>query len=73
VKTLMHEGGHSFHAFESFRLPYFQQINDVPMEFAEVASMGMEYLTSPYLGQEYGGFYSKEDAARPGSSISRLI
>jgi oligoendopeptidase F len=60
----MHEGGHSFHAFESFKLPYFQQINDVPNEFAEVASMGMEKLTSPYLSEKFGGFYSQQDAAR---------
>jgi len=64
VETVMHEGGHSFHAFESFKLPYYQQINDVPNEFAEVASMGMEKLTSPYLSEKYGGFYSEQDAAR---------
>ncbi len=64
VQTLLHEGGHSFHAFESYKLPYFQQINDVPNEFAEVASMAMEYLTSPYLSETYGGYYSEADAAR---------
>ncbi len=66
VQTLLHEGGHSFHAFESFKLPYFQQRNEsaIPMEFAEVASMAMEYLTSSYLSKEFGGFYSEADAAR---------
>ena len=66
IQTLLHEGGHSFHAFESFTLPYFQQRNEsaIPMEFAEVASMAMEYLTSPYLSKEFGGFYSESDAAR---------
>ena len=66
IQTLLHEGGHSFHAFESFSLPYFQQRNEsaIPMEFAEVASMAMEYLTSPYLCKEFGGFYSEADAAR---------
>jgi oligoendopeptidase F len=66
VRTLMHEGGHAFHAFESVHLPYHQQRseNNVPMEFAEVASMAMEYLTGPYLGAEFGGFYSKAEAAR---------
>jgi oligoendopeptidase F len=66
VQTLMHEGGHAFHAFESFKLPYFQQRSEgaVPTEFAEVASMAMEYLTSPYLGKTHGGFYSAGDAAR---------
>jgi oligoendopeptidase F len=48
VMTLVHEGGHSFHVFESAHLPYNQQLA-VGMEFAEVASMGMELLASPYL------------------------
>ena len=66
VLTLMHEGGHSFHAFETFHLPYHQQRSEsnVPMEFAEVASMAMEYLTFPYLEDKYGGYYSAADAAR---------
>ena len=66
VLTLMHEGGHSFHAFETFHLPYHQQRSEsnVPMEFAEVASMAMEYLTFPYLEQSSGGYYSSADAAR---------
>jgi oligoendopeptidase F len=63
VQTLLHEGGHAFHAFESFALPYIQQ-QDVPMEFAEVASMSMELLAAPYLTKEQGGFYTPEDAAR---------
>ena len=63
VQTLLHEGGHSFHDFETFALPYFQQRHS-PMEFAEVASMGMELLTTPYLAKDKGGFYSERDAAR---------
>ncbi len=66
VQTLMHEGGHAFHAFESFKLPYNQQYSEenIPTEFAEVASMGMEYLTGPYISSDFGGFYSSADAAR---------
>jgi oligoendopeptidase F len=63
VQTLLHEGGHAFHAFESFALPYIQQ-QQVPMEFAEVASMGMELLASPYLQAKDGGFYTAREAAR---------
>jgi oligoendopeptidase F len=63
VQTLLHEGGHAFHAFESSHLPYNQQLQ-VPSEFAEVASMGMELLAAPYLAYEAGGFYSEKDAAR---------
>lgn len=63
VQTLLHEGGHSFHVFETASLPYHQQ-TQVPMEFAEVASMGMELLAAPYLAADQGGFYSPPDAAR---------
>lgn len=66
VQTLMHEGGHAFHAFESFKLPFIQQYGEenLPTEFAEVASMGMEFLTSRYMSSEFGGYYSAADAAR---------
>ncbi len=63
VQTMLHEGGHAFHTFESADLPYFHQM-DPPMEFAEVASMGMELLASPYLTAEHSGFYSAGEAAR---------
>jgi len=63
VNTLLHEGGHAFHAFESASLPYSQQ-QDVPMEFAEVASMAMELIGAPYLSKANGGFYSETDANR---------
>lgn len=63
VQTLLHEGGHSFHVFESAALP-LSQLTNVPMEFAEVASMGMEFLAGPYLSRENGGYYSAEDARR---------
>ena len=66
VLTLMHEGGHSFHEFETFYLPYHQQRTEsnIPTEFAEVASMAMEYLTFPYIEEKSGGYYNTADAAR---------
>jgi len=63
VQTLLHEGGHAFHAFAASELPFAQQ-EDVPMEFCEVASMAMELLASPYLTLEHGGYYTPQDAAR---------
>jgi oligoendopeptidase F len=63
VMTTLHESGHSFHIFETAKIPYIHQLA-VPMEFAEVASMGMELLASPYLIKANGGFYSDEEAAR---------
>ena len=63
VMTTLHESGHSFHIFETAKIPYIHQLA-VPMEFAEVASMGMELLASPYLTKANGGFYSDTEAAR---------
>lgn len=63
VATLIHESGHAFHVFEEAHLPYFQQL-PVGMEIAEVASMAMELLASPYLLASEGGFYSEKEAAR---------
>jgi oligoendopeptidase F len=63
VATIIHEGGHAFHVFEEAHLPYYHQVQ-VGMEFAEVASMGMELLTFPFLGASEGGFYDEKDAAR---------
>ena len=62
VMTTLHESGHAFHIFETAGIPYIQQLA-VPMEFAEVASMGMELLASPYLARQNGGFYSESEAA----------
>ena len=61
VLTLIHEGGHAFHVFESNGLPYFQQ-KRVGLEFMEVASTAMELLAAPYLTNEKGGFYSHSEA-----------
>jgi oligoendopeptidase F len=63
VQTLLHEGGHAFHVFETASLPYHSQTL-FPMEFAEVASMGMEMLSAPYLTADQGGFYTPPEAAR---------
>ena len=63
VKTLIHESGHAFHGFEASKLPLIFQRHP-GSEMAEVASMSMELLTSPYIGTENGGYYSEEDARR---------
>lgn len=59
MRTLLHEGGHAFHAFAAAD----EKIADyrhAPMEFCEVASMSMELLAEPYITE----FYSKSDAQR---------
>lgn len=63
VQTLLHEGGHAFHVFETAHLPYYQQ-REAGIEFAEVASTAMELLSAPYLARQEGGFYTQEDTAR---------
>jgi oligoendopeptidase F len=63
VRTILHESGHAFHVFEAQRLPYAGQRHP-GAEFAEVASMGMELLASPYLSSGQGGFYAQPEADR---------
>jgi oligoendopeptidase F len=64
--TLIHESGHAFHWSESYRQPYFQNrgLDYQPIEFVEVASTAMEYLTAPALADPEIGFYTPEDAIR---------
>jgi len=65
VQTILHEGGHAFHEFERAHVHFYQRGEIyLPAEFAEVASMGMELLASPYKTKEYGGFYTDSEAAR---------
>lgn len=60
VRTLLHESGHAVHAFLSrdLALPFYRH---APIEFAEVASMGMELLGEPHLSDFYP---DPRDAAR---------
>ena len=58
VRTLLHEGGHAFHSWACRHEP-FLPYRSAPLEFAEVASMGMECLSLPYTAEFFG-----PDAAR---------
>jgi len=53
VRTLLHEGGHAFHTW-ACRSDPLDAYRSYPLEFAEVASMGMELLALPYLDEFYG-------------------
>ncbi|HEX5004337.1 MAG TPA: M3 family oligoendopeptidase [Gemmatimonadales bacterium] len=53
VNTLLHEAGHSFHAFASHAQPLVWQ-RHVGAESAELASMSMELLAAPYLAEPGG-------------------
>jgi oligoendopeptidase F len=71
VETILHEGGHAFHTFECAHLRFHQKAETYsPAEFAEVASMGMELLASPYMTREHGGYFTEEESAR--ARISHL-
>lgn len=59
LRTLLHEGGHAFHTFATREEP-IHAYRHAPLEFAEVASMAMEFLGAPCLEV----FYSRADADR---------
>ncbi len=59
VETMLHEAGHAFHALAAREQP-LHAYRGAPIEFCEVASMGMELLAAPHLRM----FYSEPDAKR---------
>ena len=52
VDTLLHEGGHAFHALASAHEP-LMFLRDAPIEFCEVASMTMELFGAEHLDLFY--------------------
>jgi oligoendopeptidase F len=59
VETMLHEAGHAFHALAAREIP-LHAYRSAPIEFCEVASMGMELLAAPHLR----AFYSEDDSRR---------
>jgi len=53
VRTLLHEGGHAFHSWACRQEPLLAY-RSAPLEFAEVASMGMECLALPFTHEFFG-------------------
>jgi oligoendopeptidase F len=68
VHVLLHESGHAFHSFEASSQPLIFQRHP-GSEMAEVASMSMELLASPYLDRNHGGYYSEDEARRSRSDL----
>lgn len=60
VNTLLHESGHATHSYVSRMEPLYEYRMNVPLEFAEVASMSMELFGIDYLDV----FFTQEEAAR---------
>ncbi|MDQ7842672.1 MAG: M3 family oligoendopeptidase [Armatimonadota bacterium] len=52
LRTLLHEAGHAFHQLAAREEPLIHY-RHAPLEFAEVASMGMELLAAPHLDVFY--------------------
>src|SRR5260370_13476881 len=63
VRALLHESGHGFHSVQASDLPLLFQ-RHTGSEMAEVASMSMELLASPFIGKENGGYYSEQAVQR---------
>jgi oligoendopeptidase F len=59
VWTLLHEGGHALHSIAAVDEPLLAY-RHAPMEFCEVASMGMELLAADHVDV----FYAPEDLRR---------
>jgi oligoendopeptidase F len=60
VETMVHEAGHAFHSLLLRPEPLLHYRNEIPLEFAEVASMSMELAAHPYLDE----FFSPAEADR---------
>jgi oligoendopeptidase F len=59
LQTMLHEAGHAFHA-NAARHDDLLMYRSAPIEFCEVASMGMELLAGPALTE----VYTREEQAR---------
>lgn len=72
LETMIHESGHAFHSMlcNDEPLVYYRHS---PIEFAEVASMSMELLALPYLGEFYDE--AQADRARRGhlEDLARML
>ena len=64
VVTLVHESGHAFQGFEQFDNGLIFCQRWPGMEMAEVGSMAMELLSSPYWARAAGGYYDEDDYRR---------
>jgi len=72
VQTLLHEGGHAFHAILSrhFDLGAYR---DSPIEFAETASMSMELMGLERIGAAYSEADARYAHARHLESVLRTL
>jgi oligoendopeptidase F len=69
VETILHEAGHAFHALAT-RDEDLYAYRSAPIEFCEVASMGMELLGYRYIEEFYPGNPAKTSGKRTGGARS---
>src|SRR5690606_21227149 len=67
MTTMLHEGGHALHTFESDALP-IHDLKDTPSEVAELASMGMELLSMAH----WDVFFEQDKEALRGAKKDQL-
>jgi oligoendopeptidase F len=72
VQTLLHEGGHAFHAILSRDEPLLAY-RDAPIEFAETASMSMELLGVEHLAAVYGEAEARRARTQHLESVLRTL
>ena len=72
LRTLLHESGHAFHSIEAAELPLVFQRHP-GSEMAEVASMSMELLASPFIDRESGGYYTEDEERRSRTELLEAI
>jgi oligoendopeptidase F len=63
LRTLLHEAGHAFHVFATRKsnMHFLYRGENIPTEFAEVASQAMEFIAGEHLE---GVFYNREENFR---------
>ena len=69
VQTLLHEGGHAFHSLACRAEPLLLY-RDPPIEFCEVASIGMEFFGCEHFERVYPGIEARR--AR-GTFLERML
>ena len=72
VQTLLHEGGHAFHAL-SVRAEPLIAYREAPIEMAETASMSMELLALEHLEETYAPADARRARSRHLESVLRLL
>jgi oligoendopeptidase F len=72
VFTLLHEGGHALHALAARHEP-LHAYREAPIEFCEVASMGMEMMALDALDRFYTGEMARRSRRRHFEQVLLLL